>query len=343
MNLIRIDTYAGRWQIEKYPLLFLSCFYCFLGALLPRKTSSTFPSRDRLPADFDQIFTRHFAEANGVRLHYVIGGPAEGEMVVLLHGWPQTWFTWRNVMPALAAAGYRVAAVDYRGAGESEKPQGGYDKATMAGDIRALVQQFGKSKINLVGRDIGLMVAYAYAAQWPDEVSKLVMLDVPIPASRAWNEARAKADPGIWHFGLHQERDIAEMLITGHEHAYILDFYKKRMHVPVADEDIAVYARAYAAPGGLRAGFELYRAFPEDERRFKEFMTKKLPMPVLALAGDKSVGQTELETAKELASDVRGGVASNVGHWLPDEAPEFLSKQLLAFFGQNAAGGSAPR
>lgn len=133
------------------------------------------------------------------------------------------------------------------------------------------------------------------------------------------------------------------MLIAGHEHAYISDFYKKRMYVPVADEDIAIYARAYAQPGGLRTGFELYRAFPEDERRFKEFMTKKLPMPVLALAGDKSNGKTEVEMARELASDVRGGVAPNTGHWLPDENPDYLSKQLLTFFGNNATPESIPQ
>jgi pimeloyl-ACP methyl ester carboxylesterase len=245
-------------------------------------------------------------------------------------------------MPDLAAAGYRVVAVDYRGAGESEKPLDGYDKATMSADVRALVHQLGKPRIHLVGRDIGVIVAYAYAAQWPDEVAKLAMLDVPVPGTRVWDEARAKADPQIWHFGLHQQRDIAEMLITGREHAYITGFYKKRMHVSVADEDIAVYARAYAAPGGLRAGFELYRAFPEDERVFKRFMTKKLAMPVLALAGEMSGGQMEVEMAKELADDVRGGSAPNAGHWLPDEAPEYLSRQLIEFFGGGVSGSSGP-
>lgn len=309
------------------------------GPSVAQIATSGLASRSGLPADFDQVFTRSFAEANGVRLHYVIGGPADGEMVVLLHGWPQTWYTWRRVMPALAAAGYRVVAVDYRGAGESERPLGGYDKATMAADVRALVGQLGRTRINLVGRDIGVMVAYAYTAQWPDEVARLVMLDVPVPATRAWNEAKSKSDPQLWHFGLHQQRDIAEMLITGREYAYISDFYKKRAHVPVADEDIAVYARAYAAPGGLRAGFELYRAFPDDERRFAQFMTNKLPMPVLALAGDRSNGQAEVEMAKELASDVRGGVAPDTGHWLPDENPEYLSKQLIAFFGGTTTPG----
>lgn len=306
------------------------------GPLPALAQSQASPSavRSGLPEHFNEAFEHHFAEANGVRLHYVIGGPAKGPMVVLLHGWPQTWYTWRWVMPSLAKAGYRVVAVDYRGAGDSDKPASGYDKATMAGDIHALVQQLGARHIDLVGRDIGVMISYAYAAQWPDEVSKLVMLDVPIPGTRVWDEALAQRDPHIWHFAFFQQRDIPEMLIAGHESAFITDFYKKRAYIPVAEEDIAVYARAYAAPGGLRAGFELYRAFPEDEQRFKQFMRTRLPMPVLALAGDKSNGVTELVMAKELATDVHGGAVPNTGHWLPDENPEALSRELLAFFGR---------
>ncbi|MBG0866036.1 MULTISPECIES: alpha/beta fold hydrolase [Burkholderia] len=291
-----------------------------------------------LPAGFERRFSRRYAQLDDVRLHYVTGGPDDGEMVVLLHGWPQTWYTWRHVMPALAEDGYRVVAVDYRGAGESDKPLGGYDKASMAGDIRALVHQLGATRIHLVGRDIGVMVAYAYAAQWPTEIVKLAMLDVPVPGTRIWDEAKASADPQIWHFGLHQQRDIAEMLIAGKERAYILDFYKKRTHVALSNDDIAVYADAYAAPGALRAGFELYRAFPQDETRFKAFMKHKLPMPVLALAGDKSDGAKELDMARELALDVRGAVAPNTGHWLPDENPAFLTRQLLDFFREAASG-----
>jgi pimeloyl-ACP methyl ester carboxylesterase len=300
-------------------------------------------SRVGLPPDFYQTFQHGFVNANGLRLHYVIGGSENGELVVLLHGWPQTWYTWRWIMPALASAGYRVVAVDYPGAGDSDKPKDGYDKTTMAADIHALVHAFGRTKVNLVGRDIGVMVAYAYASQWPQDVNKLAMLDVPLPGTRIWDEAKAKQDPQLWHFGFHQQRDIAEILVNGHEFMYISDFYKKRMFVPVADEDIAVYARSYAAPGGLRAGFELYRAFPEDERQFKEFMKKKLNMPVLALAGEMSNGQAEVEMAKEVATNVHGGVAPKTGHWLPDENPDYLSRQLLDFLGQAQAHSSTKR
>ncbi|WP_407149889.1 alpha/beta fold hydrolase [Bradyrhizobium sp. ORS 86] len=304
--------------------------------------TSTVPTG--LPVGFQGKFHDGFAQANGVRLHYVIGGPDNAPLLVLLHGWPQTWYTWRKVMPPLAQAGFRVVAIDYRGAGESDKPAGGYDKATMAADIRALVHELGAGPVNLVGRDIGVMIAYAYASQWPDEVKTLTMLDVPLPATSAWNEAKSKADPDIWHFGLFQQRDIAEMLVAGHEYPFIRDFYKKRAFRPIADEDIAVYARAYAAPGGLRAGFELYRAFPEDERRFVQFESHKLPMPVLALAGDKSNGMVEVTMAKQVASDVRGGVAPDTGHWLPDENPEFLTARLLTFLqGSSRTQGQSNR
>lgn len=296
------------------------------------------PARTGLPDGFAEQFEHRYATANSVRLHYVIGGREKAPLVILLHGWPQTWYTWRRVMLPLARAGYRVVAVDYRGAGDSDKPQDGYDKATMAADIRALVQQLGVAKVNLVGRDIGVMVAYAYAAQWPGDVETLTMLDVPVPGSTAWNEAKHKPDPELWHFGLFQQRDVAEMLLAGREYNFIRNFYLHRAYRPIADEDIANYARAYAAPGGLRAGFELYRAFPEDERRFAEFMKKKLRMPVLALAGDKSNGMTELSMARELANDVRGGVAPETGHWLPDENPDFLTRQLLEFLPRPAPG-----
>lgn len=175
------------------------------GLATAQETPPILASRAGLPTNFDQVFTHRYAGANGIRLHYVVGGPADGPMAVLLHGWPQTWYTWRRVTPALAEAGYRVVVVDYRGAGESEKPAGGYDEATMAADFRALVRGLRAARINLVGRDIGVMVAYAYAAQWPDEVAKLVMLDVPIPATRTWNEAKSRPDPELWHFGLHQQ------------------------------------------------------------------------------------------------------------------------------------------
>lgn len=314
----------------------LLALFVFIGLTIDsteaQQVSKDSFSEAGFPDGFKDIFSHHFAEANGVRLHYVSGGPENGALVVLLHGWPQTWYTWRYVMPLLAESGYRVVVVDYRGAGRSDKPKEGYEKAAMAADIRALVHQFEKKKVTLVARDIGLMVAYAYAAQWPEEVKRLAMLDVPVPGTKAWYQA--KKDPQTWHFSLHQQRDIAEMLIDGQEYEYIRHFYKKRLHnlQSISDEDIAVYAKAYASPRGLRTGFELYRAFPEDEKTFKKFLKTKLTMPVLALAGEYSGGEMMINMAQNIATDVRGGVVPNAGHWLPDERPIYLSEKLISFF-----------
>jgi len=128
------------------------------------------------------------------------------------------------------------------------------------------------SAFQVVFHSVAQTAIVAYAAQWPDEVAKLAMLDVPVPGTHVWDEAIHKPDPELWHFGLHQQRDIAEMLVAGHEYACISDFCRKRLAAPIADEDFAVYGRAYTAPGGLRASFELYRAFPEDEQHLREFM-----------------------------------------------------------------------
>ncbi|MEU6670361.1 alpha/beta hydrolase [Streptomyces sp. NPDC046727] len=284
-----------------------------------------------LPAGFHDTFGHRFTEVGPVRLHHVTGGPQAWEPVVLLHGWPQTWYAWRKVMPGLAEAGHRVIAVEYRGAGDSSRPAHGYDKATMAGDIRGLLDAVGARRVHIVARDIGLMVGYALAAQWPERVASMTMLDVPIPGTSAWEQA--KREPQTWHFGLHRQRDIAEMLVTGREYDYISAFYRARTRVAgaVTDDDLAVYARAYGAPGALRAGFELYRAFDEDEERFAVLMGRKLPMPVLAFGGELDSGAMIPDMAREVASDVRGAIVPGGGHWSPEENPGFVLERLLEF------------
>lgn len=290
-----------------------------------------------LAADFYETFEHHFTEVGDVRIHHVDGGPEGGEPILLLHGWPQTWYAWRKVMPGLAAAGYHVVAAEYRGAGESSRPVDGYDKATMARDMRGLLDGLAVDRAHVVGRDIGVMVAYALAAQWPERVASLTMLDVPVPGTKAWT--RAKADPQTWHFGLHRQRDIAEMLIAGREYEYLSTFYRDRTRVAgaITDDDLAVYARAYAAPGALRAGFELYRAFDEDEQVFAALRAAELTMPVLALAGELDNATLIAEMAHDLAGDVTGGVVPGGGHWTPEENPEFLLEELLKFLPRASA------
>jgi pimeloyl-ACP methyl ester carboxylesterase len=151
--------------------------------------------------------------------------------------------------------------------------------------------------------------------------------------STTTNTAPSKTDPLTWHFGLHQQRDVAELLVAGREYDYLSTFYRARTRVAgaITDDDLAVYARAYAAAGAMRAGFELYRAFPEDERRFAEYLATPLAMPVLAVGGELDNGELIASMARELAHDVRAQIAPGGGHWTPEEAPEFLVERLLSF------------
>jgi pimeloyl-ACP methyl ester carboxylesterase len=201
----------------------------------------------------------------GLRLHFVTAGKGE-RAIVLLHGFPQTWWQWRAVIPALVAAGFQVIAPDYRGAGHSWRPAGGYDKQTMAGDIQRLLREHLQIEdpVVLVGHDIGLMVAYAYAQRYRDEVSHLAVVDAPLPGTAVFD--RLRSDPRVWHFAFHGARDVAEMLVTGRERAYLQAFFNARSSDPsaIGESDLEIYVSAYSAPGALRAGFELYRAFDRD-------------------------------------------------------------------------------
>ena len=210
-----------------------------------------------------------------VRLHYVIAG-AGPRVVVLLHGFPQTWYEWRLVIPALANAGFRVVAPDYRGAGHSWSPAGGYDKHTMAGDLRRLVRdhlQF-EDAVALVGHDIGLMVAYAYAQAYRDEVSHLAVVDAPLPGTTVFD--RIRSDPRVWHFAFQGARDVPEMLVFGRERQYLQAFFAARVFDPsaISERDLDVYVSAYSAPGAMRAGFELYRAFDQDAEDNRQVVAK---------------------------------------------------------------------
>ncbi|WP_394831496.1 alpha/beta hydrolase [Pendulispora rubella] len=277
----------------------------------------------------DFALSHHKTDVHGVRLHYVLAG--RGEPVVLLHGFPQTWFEWRKIIPVLAER-FTVIAPDYRGAGHSSRPVSGYDKRTMAEDIRQLVRHLGFERATIIGHDIGLMVAYAYAAAYPEATSKLVVMDAPLPGTKVWD--RLVHDPRVWHFAFHGARDVAEMLVAGKEREYLTTFYDARIYDPSAftREDIDEYVRSYAAPGAMRAGFEVYRAFPQDVVDNRASMRAPLEMPVLALGGAHSTSGPLLEEMmREVARDVTGAVVPHAAHWLPEENPAFVLEQLRAF------------
>ena len=275
----------------------------------------------------NMTFSHHTASVNGVQLHYVMGG--KGSPVVLLHGWPETWYEWRHVMPALAK-NYTVIAPDLRGLGDSSKPASGYDGNTTAEDIYQLVSQRGFDNIYLVAHDVGVQTAYSYAATHPNNVSKLVILEAPVIGFFP-----AGAEDRLWWFSFHQAPDIPEMLTAGKEREYLSWFYRLAYNPSaITQEDINEYVSHYSAPGGMRAGFEYYRAFPISEEQNKELAKVKLPMPVLTLGGEYSFGSAVNDSMKLLAGDVRGVIVPLSGHWIPDERPDFLIKELAKFFNE---------
>ncbi len=271
----------------------------------------------------------------GLRLHYVTAGDGN-QIIVLLHGFPQTWWEWRHVIPILADAGFRVIAPDYRGAGSSSRPSGGYDKRTLADDIHSLLHEHLKieQKVILVGHDIGLMVAYAYAESYRDAVSHLVVMDAPLPGTTLFDSIRS--DPRLWHFAFHGARDIPEMLVAGRERQYLQAFFNARIFDPSAlsEDDLDLYTSAYSAPGAMRAGFEVYRAFDQDVQDNRDALKRngKLTIPVLAVFGSISnTGPRVEEMMREVASNVTGLGVPDAAHWIAEENPDAFTAGLLRF------------
>jgi len=288
----------------------------------------------RNEAGGQQNLSHGTTRVNGVRLHYVAAGPKEGQAVVLLHGWPQTWYEWHEVMPVLAQAGYRVIAPDLRGFGESDKPQGGYDGANVARDIERLVAELGHEHIRLVGHDIGMMVAYAYASRYPEQVARLVVMEAALPGL-GLDQYMDTAEPrGSWHFGFHMEPNLPEALVAGNEAAYLSHFFNKYAYDPTAigPEELAYYARQYAAPGAARGGFMHYRAIPRTAEQNQRFAETELSMPVLAIGGEHSMGKGPFKQMEPLAGDLQSAVVARAGHWIPEERPTELARRLRRFF-----------
>ena len=275
----------------------------------------------------------HYADLTDVRLHYVVAG--QGFPVVLLHGWPQTWYEWRHIIPGLSQK-FQVIAPDLRGLGDSSRPAAGYDKKTVGNDIWRLVHDVLKiDAFYLVGHDWGGPTAYAVAAAHPEAVKKLAILDVTIPGDGSPNISQGGRR---WHHAFHQTMDLPEALVAGREDIYLGWFYRNYGHRPdvIPDADIAEYLRTYRQPGALRAGFSFYRNIPRDVADNEAIAaTFKLPMPVLALGGNNAWGRRMevVESLRRMATDVRGGVIDNCGHWMPEEQPDELLRHLLDFFG----------
>ncbi len=273
-------------------------------------------------------FDHHTAFVNGQRIHYVRAG--QGEAIVLLHGWPQTWYMWRKIIPELSKK-YTVIAPDLRGFGQSSKPRDGYDKLTVAQDIYELVQSLGFSKVSLVGHDIGGTVAYTYACKHPKEVEKLVILDVAVTIEESDHLQSYKT---LFHLSFNARPDIAITLVTGREREYLTHFYRDCYNPGAFSlQDIDEYIAAFSAPGAMRASMAHYGALPTSFRQMQELAKIKLETPVLALGGEISFAGGVQKSLEQVATNVRGGVIAGSAHWIAEEQPEALLEQLFDFLG----------
>jgi pimeloyl-ACP methyl ester carboxylesterase len=277
----------------------------------------------------------HYAEIGPVTLHYLTAG--EGMPVVLLHGIPQTCHEWRHVIPMLAAR-YRIIAPDLRGLGDSSRPRDGYDKKTVAGDIWGLVHDhLNIERFFLVGHDWGGPVAFSLAIQHPDAVRRLAILDVVIPGDGGDFSQGGRR----WHHAFFRTPDLPEALTAGREELLLDWFFENYGYRAgcIPESERREYYRTYKKLGAFRAMFEYYRALQADAADNQAMLARegKLRMPVLALGGDKSFGRglEPLHSMQRVATDVRGGVIPNCGHWVAEEAPEFIADALMRFFAED--------
>ncbi len=273
----------------------------------------------------------HFAEVNGVRMHFTLAG--QGEPVVLLHGFPMTSYYWRKVIPALAQR-YMVVAPDLRGCGDSDRPGGGYDKRTVAEDIHQLVQHLQLGPINLVSHDVGMMVAYAYASMYRSEVKRLVLTEAALAGLGLEALFDAAKYPRMFHLPLFEAPNgLAEALITGREQMFVSHMMLQQAYDTAALDEAVLerYARHLAAPGALLGGIEYFRTHTIDAAHNREHAKTKLPMPVLTIAGSASAGEELEPSIRPLAERVRGVVIEECGHFLAEERPQRLTEELLHF------------
>src|SRR6266481_2484991 len=288
--------------------------------------TASFPAKAGADADWKAI-TSHTAEVDGLKLHYLTAG--HGPAVILLHGYTQTSLMWKPLIPQLAEK-FTVIAPDLPGIGDSEIPKDGLDMKTAAIRIHALAKSLGVAKARVVGHDIGLMVAYAYAAQFPDEIEKLVLMDAFLPGVARWEAVYD--DPRTWHFRFHGP--TPEALVQGRERTYFTYFWNelaadKTRSVP--DADRKAYVAAYARPGRMRSGWAYFAAWPTTAKDFAQLAQTKLTMPVLSIAGDKASGDVLGRQTALVAANPTVVVLKDTGHWVLEERAKETTDALVNF------------
>jgi pimeloyl-ACP methyl ester carboxylesterase len=283
-----------------------------------------------LPAGFIDTFTSRYIDTGRLRLHAVIGG--EGPPLLLVHGWPESWYAWRLLMPALARH-FEVVAVDQRGMGLSDKPRDGYDTGTQAGDLIALMDALGHGRFAVVGHDTGFAIGYALAADHPDRVARVVLAE--IPGSPGTVTAPPLFLPGplndrLWHLGFNRIDGLNEQLVAGREDLFFRwEFEAAARKLP--DDAINYYVRMLSNPDSLRGSFGWYRALDTTIAQDGQRKTRRLAMPVLAIGGEKSFGEHVGAAVQAVADDVQSVVIPGAGHFVAEEAPDEMLAALAAF------------
>ena len=272
-------------------------------------------------------FAAHDAKIDGATIHYTTGG--SGPAVILLHGFAETSRMWTPILPLLGRK-FTVIAPDLPGIGDSSVPSGAITMKTAAVEIHDLARSLGITKARVVGHDIGLMVAYAYAALYPSEVEKLVVMDAFLPGVQGWEPIYD--DPHYWHFRFNGP--TPEALVKGRESIYFAYFWNdlaadKNHSLPEADRK--AYLAAYSRPGRMHAAWEYFASWPETAQDFAQMAQTKLTMPVLSIGGDKSLGGALAAQMKLVATDVSVVIIHNSGHWILEEQPKQTTDALLNF------------
>jgi pimeloyl-ACP methyl ester carboxylesterase len=285
-----------------------------------------------LPQGFRDTFTSRYVDVSGLRLHAVVGG--KGPPLLLVHGWPQTWYQWRLVMPALARD-FTVIAVDQRGIGLSDKPESGYDDGTQANDLVALMAALGYKKFAMIGFDTGMPIAYALAADHGERLERLVVGEAFIPGVTTLPPflLPGPRNKRLWHIAFNRlGPEVNEALVRGREDVYFSAEYAGAAATPLPAEVVKYYVdRLTSDPDALRGSFGWYRAIDTTVAQNEQRKTKRLTMPILAVGGEKGLGEGAANTMKLVADNVQPAVIAGSGHWVAEEAPEKLLAALTPF------------
>jgi len=284
-----------------------------------------------LPEGFTDLFTSRYVETGGLRQHVVTGG--EGPPLLLLHGWPQTWYAWRLVMPALAR-GFFVVAPDQRGCGLSGRPADGYDTGALAGDLVALMDALGHQRFAMAGHDTGMWISYALAADHPGRLDRLAVAETPLPGVSPSPPlfAPARLNNALWHFAFNRLAEVNDQLVTGREEVYFGWQFATKAAKKLPDYAVQHYIDTLAAsPAALHASFAIYRALDATIAQNQQRKERRLTLPILAIGGQHSLGEQVAGTMKLAADDVQALVIPGCAHWVAEETPEETLAALTEF------------